>query len=63
MRRFGFFKSVVAKAISVVAYIVVIVCIAAIESESRLPMVLGSASIMWLAIYCGANGQFSERDE
>lgn len=63
MKRIGFFKSILAKAISVVAYIVVIVCFAAIESESKLPMVLGSGAMMWIAIYCGANGQFSERDE
>lgn len=63
MRKMNFFKSVVAKALAVISYIVVIVCIAAIESESKLPMVLGSGAMMWIAIYCGANGQFSGKDE
>ena len=63
MKRLGFFKSLLARAMSVVAYIVVIVCITAIESESKLPIVCGAASMMYLAIYCGANGQFSGKGD
>ena len=63
MKRLGFFKSILARAMSVVAYIVVIVCITAIESESKLPIVCGAASMMWLAIYCGANGQFGGKGD
>jgi hypothetical protein len=63
MKKMNFFKSVVAKAITVIAYMLVIISIAAIESESVIPMAIASGSIMWIAIYCGANGQFSGKDE